>query len=177
MIDSNSTAVLYTVQVVPSSSSPAILLTLVFTTSVFTQPRSSCTRIFNISVVANMSTTSLPANVHISQHPCAQAKLSQLRSTKAGARETRALLHEISTIIAVEATAAGLTVKNGPIVRMRRVTCILCPSLTQKLGENHHWLRIYHSYGSPRVNISRPNPAIRSWHARWFVSLSAPNLF
>ncbi len=130
----------------------------------------------NISVVANMSATSLPANVHISQHPCAQAKLSQLRSTKAGARETRALLHEISTIIAVEATAAGLTVKNGPIVRMRRVTCILCPSLTQKLGENHHWLRIYHSYGSPRVNISRPNPPIRSWHARWFVSLSALNL-
>ena len=151
-----------------------LLFCLLHLSSVFTQPRSSYTRIFQW--LLNMSATSLPANVHISQHPCAQAKLSQLRSTKAGVRETRALLHEISTIIAVEATAAGLTVKNGHIVRMRRVTCILCPSLTQKLRENHHWLRIYHSYGSPRVNISRPNPPIRSWHARWFVSPSAPNL-
>ncbi|KFY28084.1 hypothetical protein V493_03090 [Pseudogymnoascus sp. VKM F-4281 (FW-2241)] len=64
-----------------------------------------------------MSANPLPANVHVSRHPCVQAKLSQLRSTKAGARETRALLHEISTIIAVEATAAGLTVRNGPTER------------------------------------------------------------
>jgi hypothetical protein len=91
-------------------------------------------------VATNMSATSLPANVHISRHPCVQAKLSQLRSTKAGARETRALLHEISTIIAVEATAAGLTVKDGPIVRMRKVTCIQRLSLIPKLGENHSWL-------------------------------------
>lgn len=87
-----------------------------------------------------MSATSLPTNVHISKHPCAQAKLSQLRSNKAGARETRALLNDISTIIAVEATAAGLTVKDGPIVRMRRVACTLYPTLTQVLGENCSWL-------------------------------------
>ncbi|KAF7585293.1 hypothetical protein BBP40_011307 [Aspergillus hancockii] len=56
----------------------------------------------------------LPSNVHISSHPCLQAKLSQLRSKSASTRETRGLVHEIATILGVEAFATVLeTTKQG----------------------------------------------------------------
>ncbi|PLB51138.1 PRTase-like protein [Aspergillus steynii IBT 23096] len=56
----------------------------------------------------------LPANVHVSSHPCLQAKLSQLRSKSASTRETRDLVHEIATILGVEAFAASLkTTRRG----------------------------------------------------------------
>lgn len=59
---------------------------------------------------------SLPPNVHISTHPCLQAKLSQLRSASASPRETRALVEEIATILGVEAFAKGLTLsKTGTV--------------------------------------------------------------
>ncbi|KAM3083808.1 hypothetical protein ACMFMG_002079 [Clarireedia jacksonii] len=61
-----------------------------------------------------MSPSSLPSNVHVSSHPCLQAKLSQLRSNTTNARETKALVHEIALIVGCEATAAGLTVSEGP---------------------------------------------------------------
>ncbi|KAF5877577.1 putative uracil phosphoribosyltransferase protein [Botrytis fragariae] len=60
---------------------------------------------------------SIPPNVHISTHPCLQAKLSQLRSSEANTRETKALVNEISLIIGCEATAAGLTVSKGPTAK------------------------------------------------------------
>ncbi|KAL8735910.1 MAG: hypothetical protein Q9166_000472 [cf. Caloplaca sp. 2 TL-2023] len=50
----------------------------------------------------------MPSNVHISSHPCLRAKLSQLRSKDANARETKALVHEIAMIVAVEALASEL---------------------------------------------------------------------
>ncbi|KAE8144463.1 uracil phosphoribosyltransferase-domain-containing protein [Aspergillus avenaceus] len=57
---------------------------------------------------------SLPSNVHISTHPCLQAKLSQLRSKSTSTRETRGLVHEIATILGVEALATVLkTTKQG----------------------------------------------------------------
>ncbi|KAL3417720.1 uracil phosphoribosyltransferase [Phlyctema vagabunda] len=56
----------------------------------------------------------LPPNVHVSTHPCLQAKLSQLRSSSTSSRETKALVHEIGLIVGCEATAAGLTTKSGP---------------------------------------------------------------
>ena len=52
--------------------------------------------------------SSLPANVHISNHPCLRAKLSQLRSNSASSRDTKALIHEIATIVGVEALASAL---------------------------------------------------------------------
>ncbi|KAL5355789.1 uracil phosphoribosyltransferase-domain-containing protein [Aspergillus floccosus] len=56
----------------------------------------------------------LPSNVHISVHPCLQAKLSLLRSKSTTTRETRSLVHEIATILGVEAFAASLqSVKGG----------------------------------------------------------------
>ncbi|EAW14478.1 uracil phosphoribosyltransferase [Aspergillus clavatus NRRL 1] len=51
----------------------------------------------------------LPSNIHVSSHPCLQAKVSQLRSQSTSTRETRSLVHEIATILGVEALAAGLT--------------------------------------------------------------------
>jgi uracil phosphoribosyltransferase len=55
----------------------------------------------------------LPSNIHVSSHPCLQAKLSQLRSHSTSSRETRSLVHEIATILGVEAFAAGLKVASG----------------------------------------------------------------
>ncbi|TDZ18979.1 Uracil phosphoribosyltransferase [Colletotrichum orbiculare MAFF 240422] len=56
----------------------------------------------------------LPSNVHVSQHPCLRAKLSQLRSQSTKAKEVKALVHEIGLIIACEALAASTQVKDGP---------------------------------------------------------------
>lgn len=56
----------------------------------------------------------LPPNVHISSHPCLQAKLSQLRDSTTKARETKALVHEISLIVGCEALAAALSSREGP---------------------------------------------------------------
>ncbi|KAF6231859.1 hypothetical protein HO173_009942 [Letharia columbiana] len=55
-----------------------------------------------------MASSSLPVNVHISTHPCLRAKLSQLRSKDANARETKALVHEIALIVGCEALAESL---------------------------------------------------------------------
>lgn len=49
--------------------------------------------------------SSLPANVHISKHPCLRAKLSQLRSKSTNARDTKALVHEIALLLGSEALA------------------------------------------------------------------------
>lgn len=47
----------------------------------------------------------LPHNVKISSHPCLRAKLSQLRSSKTEARDTKKLVHEIALILGIEALA------------------------------------------------------------------------
>ncbi|KAK4546255.1 hypothetical protein LTR36_001932 [Oleoguttula mirabilis] len=58
--------------------------------------------------------TKLPSNVHVSTHPCVRAKLSQLRSSSTNAKETKALVHEIATMIGCEALAHSLsTVQTG----------------------------------------------------------------
>lgn len=69
---------------------------------------------------------SLPPNVHVSTHPCLQAKLSQLRASTTNARETKALVHDISLIIGCEATAAGLSAVKGPAVR---TTLLITPPI------------------------------------------------
>ncbi|KAI9795763.1 MAG: hypothetical protein M1833_006856 [Piccolia ochrophora] len=56
----------------------------------------------------------LPPNVHVSQHPCLKAKLSDLRSASTNARETKALVHEIAIILGCEALAQTLTASDGP---------------------------------------------------------------
>ncbi len=58
----------------------------------------------------------LPPNVHVSQHPSLQAKISQLRSQSTSSRETNALVHEISLIVACEALSTSLTAIPGPKV-------------------------------------------------------------
>lgn len=51
--------------------------------------------------------SALPPNVHISNHPCLIAKLSQLRSRTSSARDTKTLVHEIALIIGCEALATA----------------------------------------------------------------------
>ncbi len=61
----------------------------------------------------------LPPNVHVSTHPCLQAKLGQLRSRSADSKAVQALVHEIALIVACEALAKNLTAAPGPSVRTR----------------------------------------------------------
>jgi uracil phosphoribosyltransferase len=56
---------------------------------------------------------SLPPNVHVSQHPCLRAKLSQLRSKSTNSKEVKDLIHEISLILSVEALAKFTTAVDG----------------------------------------------------------------
>ncbi|KAK4177449.1 uracil phosphoribosyltransferase-domain-containing protein [Triangularia setosa] len=58
--------------------------------------------------------SNLPPNVHISSHPCLQAKLSQLRSTSTSARDVKTLINEITLILGTEALAHALTSSPGP---------------------------------------------------------------
>jgi hypothetical protein len=58
---------------------------------------------------------SLPQNVHVSSHPCLKAKLSLLRSESTTPRETRGLVHDIATILGVEAFAGLKLAKTGTV--------------------------------------------------------------
>lgn len=58
----------------------------------------------------------LPQNIHVSKHPCVRAKLSQLRSQSTNSKETKTLVHEIATIVGVEALGHGLqTAQTGTV--------------------------------------------------------------
>ena len=59
--------------------------------------------------------SSLPLNVHVSKHPCLRAKLSQLRSSSADARTTKALVNEIAMVLGVEALANLDLTPNGTV--------------------------------------------------------------
>jgi uracil phosphoribosyltransferase len=48
---------------------------------------------------------SLPSNAHVSQHPCLQAKLSQLRSASTSSKDVQALVHDIALMVGYEALA------------------------------------------------------------------------
>lgn len=50
--------------------------------------------------------SNIPPNVHISNHPCLRAKLSQLRSHTTNAKETNALVNEMALILGTEALSA-----------------------------------------------------------------------
>lgn len=54
----------------------------------------------------------MSASIHVSTHPCVRAKLSQLRSGSTSARDTKTLVHDIATIVGVEALAKGLEVES-----------------------------------------------------------------
>ncbi|KAK4123843.1 PRTase-like protein [Parathielavia appendiculata] len=57
--------------------------------------------------------SNLPSNVHVSQHPCLLAKLSQLRSQNTPARDVKTLIHDIALIVGCEALAKGLKTVPG----------------------------------------------------------------
>ena len=68
------------------------------------------------SIVINKTMSqipSLPPKVHVSQHPCLLAKLSQLRSKSTSARDVKSLVHEISLIVGCEALASALSTGSG----------------------------------------------------------------
>ncbi|KAF8469217.1 uracil phosphoribosyltransferase-domain-containing protein [Kalaharituber pfeilii] len=56
---------------------------------------------------------SLPANITVSTHPCVKAKLAQLRSSSASPKQTRALVKEISLLLACDALRSVLSVEQS----------------------------------------------------------------
>ncbi len=64
-----------------------------------------------------MASPQFPPNVHVSRHPCLRAKLSQLRSKDANARETKSLVHEITLILGCDALAEALGTESSGTVR------------------------------------------------------------
>ena len=86
------------------------LHTLVYSSHITNEPKKrSSYQILNMA-------SNLPPNVHVSTHPCARAKLSQLRSSATNARDTKTLVHEIATIVGCEAFAHGLEAVPGDAV-------------------------------------------------------------
>lgn len=59
--------------------------------------------------------SSLPSNIHVSTHPLLAAKLSQLRSKSANARDTKSLIHEITSILSCDALAGLQLVEAGTV--------------------------------------------------------------
>ncbi|PGH02014.1 uracil phosphoribosyltransferase [Helicocarpus griseus UAMH5409] len=57
--------------------------------------------------------SSLPSNMHVSQHPCLRAKLSQLRSSTTDSRDTNRLVNDIALILGCEALASSLQVTSS----------------------------------------------------------------
>ena len=113
--------------------------------------------------------TKLPENVHVSNHPCLLAKLSQLRSNSSSARDVKALINEISLIVGCEALAKGLTVVPGPTV------CLLPPSdrsQAHKLsGQNPSRVRISDAHNATRDNLPGPHPPVRLGHGRRYLAI------
>ena len=70
---------------------------------------------------------SVPSNAHVSGHPCLRAKLAQLRSHSTGARELKALIHEIALIVGCEALAHGLDVEETGKVRRSHLHKVVVP--------------------------------------------------
>lgn len=103
------------------------------------------------------SADSLP-NVHVSTHPCVKAKLSQLRSHTTNARETKALVHEITLMIGTEALASCLTTVETGTVSLAHNPHL--PSLQHPWPPTYFHLPCCHtSLPSPALT---PNPSIRT---------------
>ncbi|EFQ25172.1 uracil phosphoribosyltransferase [Colletotrichum graminicola] len=65
-------------------------------------------------MASSTNTPQLPPNVHVSQHPCLRAKLSQLRSQSTPAKYVKTLVNEIALMVAYEALAASTKATDGP---------------------------------------------------------------
>jgi hypothetical protein len=72
----------------------------------------------NNNTAFSMSSQSipLPPNVHVSKHPCLQAKLSQLRSSSTSSRDVNRLIHEVALIVGCEALAGAVGLEGAGIV-------------------------------------------------------------
>jgi hypothetical protein len=78
--------------------------------------------------------TPLPPNVHISTHPCIQAKISQLRNLQISARDSKALIHEIATMVACEALAYAFTsVPDGSVSIISEIPPASIQSVSEKI--------------------------------------------
>lgn len=118
--------------------------------------------------------SSLPPNVYVSTHPCLMAKLSQLRSASTTPKETKALVHEISLLLAVEALGRFLTTEDtgvaditpmGAPFEVQKVnpkSIALVPVLRSGLGmlEGLCFLSFSHLSLLPRFFVSVSGPQI-----------------
>lgn len=77
---------------------------------------------------SNNTNAALPPNVHVSQHPCVLAKLSQLRSSSTNSADVQRLVHEIATMVGCEALGNGAV----DVVQGETVSSTSLPALSSK---------------------------------------------
>lgn len=64
---------------------------------------------------------SLRPNIHVCQHPCVRAKLSQLRSQSTRPQDAQRLVNDIALFVGAEALAVALkNVDDGPVCTENR---------------------------------------------------------
>lgn len=78
--------------------------------------------------------SNLPKNAHVSQHPCLQAKLSQLRAATTSSKEVQSLVHEIALMVGYEALAKGLSTQQGETVRIHPLDLSFYPNSPHSPG-------------------------------------------
>jgi hypothetical protein len=117
--------------------------------------------------------SSLPSNVHISQHPCLKAKISQLRSQSTGARDAKRLIHDISTMLGYEALGSALSTTQQGSVRVSIHPKALHPT-NHNPGSIPTRLRIPHRLHFALARLSGTYPTLRPLNGRWYVFPSPP---
>lgn len=117
------------------------------------------------------STPELPANVHVSQHPCLRAKLSQLRSQSTPAKEVKTLVNDIALMVAYEALGASTKATDGSkVTNPSFQSCFVLQSTTRtdnpRSGFYPARIRLHINHNLPLQPLPRPHSAIRSRHGR-----------
>ncbi|KKA24036.1 Uracil phosphoribosyltransferase [Rasamsonia emersonii CBS 393.64] len=99
-----------------------------------------------------MAPDPLPANIHVSTHPCLRAKLSQLRSqSTTSSQEIKSLVHDIAAILGCEALAAGLrTLPSGTTEKKRN----------KKIGRRKEIMFGWHTTGQDPLDVDYTTEAV-----------------
>ena len=126
----------------------------------------------------------LPQTIHVSNHSCVRAKLSQLRSHTTSSKDTQTLVHEIATIVGADALGHGLqTVQTGTVSSPTNISpttadtlpdflSLTCMSVVS-VGPLSLRLRVHYRRHCTCSNMPRTHPAIRSKHAGCVASTPA----
>lgn len=148
------------------------------------------TFLFHLQGETITTTDSFPHNIHVSNHLCLCAKLSQLRSSSTSAKDTKTLVHEISTIVGCQALAHDLSIVQAGTVGSSTIfpadTGWPCQQgdmwwltwcIASRIGRLASRIRVWHWRHLALTHQSRPDPALRSQYARSdTITTTAPSV-